>query len=1174
MSKLSQKRKRGIVLTSEGLEKLKKARFESEYQENFGERYTYEKISELTNLDLNTIKRVLACKEGVDKRTLERFFIAFNLELTTSCYIKPNPNKRQDWGEAMCVSNFYGRTFELTRLEQWLLRDRCRLITLLGMGGNGKTCLSVKLAQQVQDKFDLIVWRSLRDAPPLKKLLANIIQFFSSEAETEADLPESIGGRISRLIEYLRSDRCLLVLDNWESVLSTNNRAGVCREQYEGYGELLRRVGQTEHQSCLLLTTREKPKRVAALEGETLPVRTFRLSGLKKSEGWEILKEKGLDGSESEFNALVKHYGGNALALKIVATTIRDLFGGNVKEFLHSETVVFGDIRDLLDQQFKRLTSLEKDIIYWLAINREPTTLSELRNDLVASVPRANLMEGLESLSRRALLEQNASSFVLQSVVMEYINIRLIEQVCQEIETQKLNFFSCYALMKATAKDYVRERQIRLILQPVVDGLFSVFKCKRSIEERLTKILATQQETSPRERGYTAGNIINLFCQMETDLTGYDFSNLCVWQADLRNATLHNVNFQNADLAKSVFVETFGGVMSVVFSPDGKLLAAGDTNGEIRLRRVVDGQQIFTFEGHTNWITSLAFSPDSSILASGSSDHTVRLWDIETGQCFHTLQEHDNEVWSVDFSPDGSTLASGCDDHKIRLWSIRTGKCLKIFNGHINWVLSVAFSPDGKTLASGCDDNTIRLWNISTSECLKIFNGHSDGIRSITIRPDGQMLASGSDDNTIRLWNVNTGECLKTFNGHTNEVWSVTFRPDGQMLASGSNDNTIRLWDVSTGKCLKIFNGHTNLVFSIAFSPQGSILVSGGRDQTVRLWDVSTGQCLKIFNGYTNQVFSVSFSPDGQTLASGGRDQTVKLWNVSTSQCLKTFNEHNSAVRSVAFSPDGQTLASSSDDKTVRLWDLSTGQCLKTFNGHNAPVWSVAFSPDGQTLASSSDDKTIRLRNISTAQARICKGHEAAIWSVAFSPQGKILASGSLDQKVKLWDVGTGECKKSLEGHTSWIYAVAFSPDGQILASTSSDRTLRLWSVSTGECLRIIKEDTMMLQTVNFSSDGQTLAGGCCHKHTVKLWNTNTGEYKNTLQGHEGWLWSVAFSPDGRTLASSSDDETIRLWNVATGECLKIMRAKRPYEHMNLTDVTGSTKATIATLKVLGATDS
>ena len=1174
MSKLKQRRKRGVVLSFLGLEKLQKARLKSEYDENFGERYTYEKVSEISNLDINTIKKVLNAKEGVDKRSLECFFISFDLQLLSEDYTKPNPNKRQDWGEAISISDFYGRTEEIDKLEESLLKDKCRLVTILGIGGIGKTSLSIKLAQHTQDKFDCVVWRSLRDAPPLKELLANIIEFLSEEEVTEADLPQSVGGRVTCLIDYFRSLRCLLVLDNIESLLCSNGKAGFCREGYEEYGEFFQRIGETTHQSCLLLTTREKPKQVAALEGETLPVRTFKLQGLHEKEGEKILQIKGINGSESEVSKLVKYYDGNALALKIVAATIRDLFGGDIQEFLREPMSIFGDLRHLLDQQFERLSSLEEEIIYWLAVNREPTTLSELREDLVLTVPRQNLMEGLESLSRRSLIEQNEACFTLQSVVMEYVTCCLIEKVCQEVNTKKLKLLRCYALIKATAKDYVRETQIRLILQPVIEGLSIVFKSEKNLEERLIQILKMQRETSPKEPGYMAGNIINLLCQMEVDLKGYDFSDLCVWQADLRNAILHEVDFAHADLSKSLFAEAFGGIWSVAFSPDGQYLAAGDTKGEIILRRVADGQPIRSFKGHHGWVVSLDFSPDGNTLASSSCDCTAKLWDVKTGQCLYTLEEHEHEVWSVAFSPDGEILASGCDDSKVRLWQVSTGECLKVFQGHTNCVLSVVFNLNGRELLSGSHDNTIRLWDIESGECKKIFLGHDDEVRSVSVSRDSQTFASSSNDCTIRLWNIYTGECLKIFQGHSNIILSVTFCPQGNLLASGSMDQTVRLWDVDTGKCLKIFQGHCNWINSVAFSWQENVLASGSYDQTIKLWNVNTYQCFKTFQGYSNQALSVIFSPDGQMLASGGHDQKVRLWDVNSGEVIEILHEHTNWVWSVAFNPQGNLLASGSGDKTVKLWDVNTGKVIKTLQGHQAVVRSVALSSDNQTLASGSEDKTVRLWNINTGQTtKILQGHQAEVWSVAFSPDGQILASGSLEGTAMIWDVNTGSCLKTLDEHTHWIWSVAFCPDNKTLATTSSDRTIRLWDVSTGECKEVLQEDTGYSQLVAFSKDGQIIAT-CNQDHNIRLWNIDTKECFKILSSHKALINSIAFCPDHQTLVSSSEDETIKLWNIKSGECIKTLKVEKPYEKMNFIEANSLTEATQNMLKALGAVSS
>ncbi|MBD2741449.1 NB-ARC domain-containing protein [Coleofasciculus sp. FACHB-1120] len=1176
------------VLAQGRLNKVQKIVFEESW-----EGQSYEEIAKKNTYDPGYVRdagsklwKLLseAFGEKVTKNNLQSVLKGYSrrvLSLQQMPEVVSNPiapsiaiaHKRQEWGEAVDVSLFYGRTEELATLQQWIVSDRCRLVTLLGMGGIGKTALSVKLAEQIQNEFDYLIWRSLRNAPPVQDTLADIIKFLSNQQET--DLPETVDGKVSRLIEYLRSSRCLLVLDNVESILREGDRAGHYREEYEGYGQLLRCVAETNHQSCLVLTSREKPKGIASKEGKTLPVRAMQLAGLTEVEGHKIFHAKGFLVSEEDIKLLMARYQGNPLALKIVATTIQELFDGNISQFLEQSTAVFGDIWDILDQQFNRLCALEKQIMYWLAINREWVSLLELREDIVPPVSQRELLEALESLQRRSLIEKKSATFTQQPAVMEYMLNRLIEEVCEEIKNKQIKFFNSYALIKAQTKDYIREAQLHFIVQPLLDRLTAIFRYENKIIDCLSKTLFILRDNLSIEPGYVGGNLLNLLCQLQTDLNGYDLSYLTVWQAYLRNVNLHHVNFQNADLAKSVFTETFGSILSVAFSPDGKLLATAGDAGEIRLWQVSDMTPVMTLKGHTRWVLSIAFSPQGKTIASSSDDRTIKLWDINTGQCLKVFQGRTSWVYSIAFSPDGRTLAGVSDDQTVKLWGVQTGQTLRTLQGHTGQVMSVAFSPDGHSIASGSNDCTIKLWDLSTGQLLKTLQGHTHLVESIVFSPDGNTLASGSYDCTIKLWDLSTGQLLKTLQGHTHLVESIAFSPDGQTLITGSHDQTVKLWDVSTCRCIRTLQGHASQVWSVASSPQGSTLASGGGDCTVKLWDVSTGQCLRTLRGYMNRLRSLAFDSQGKTLASGGGDCIVRLWDMA-GRCIKTLQGNSSFVMSVAYSPDDRTLAVGSE--TIKLWDVSSGKCLKIFQGHTNWVWSVAFDSQGNTLASGSGDRTVRLWDVSSGKClKIFQGHTNWVWSVALSPLppyqcglGGILASGSGDYTVRLWDIHTGQCHQTLQGHTNGVWSVAFSPDGQILASGSDDYTVKLWDVSTGECLKTLQGHTNGVWSVAFSPDGKMLASAS-DDSTLKLWDVSTGQCLKTFYGHSDRVWSVVFSPDGQILASGGQDEMIKLWDVATGECLNTLRSERPYEGMNITGVTGLTDAQKATLKALGA---
>jgi WD40 repeat protein len=1113
--------------------------------------------------------------------------------------ILPPPSSAQDWGEAPNITTFYGRQTEVAQLEQWLVTDRCRLVAVLGLGGMGKTTLTTKVTRSLAvphttGKFDFVFWRSLLNAPPLMDILQASLRFFSSQKLT--DLPDTLAERLTLLFDCLRQHRCLLVLDNMESILQPGDRAGTYRPGYEDYGQLIQRLGQTDHQSCLLLTSRERPKGMARLEGDSPLVCSLQLIGLDARAGQELLQSGGLSGTAGLTASLLDRHSGNPLALKLVSRAIQELFNNDIAAFLSEETLIFDDIRDVLDQQFGRLSPLEQELLIWLAIEREAVSLQTLEDNLIHQPAKRNILEAIRSLQRRSLLETRNGNFTLQNVVIEYLTDYLIERVCQEIETglseqpspqgtqseggAEASLLNRYALMKAGAKEYVRQSQVRLILHPVSKRLVSRLgqrELEASIKDLLEQLRSTFSRPTPR---YAAGNLLNLLLHLGVEIQEYDFSRLSIRQAYLQGVSLTKVNFAGADLSRSIFTDTFGFIGSVAFGFDasqngGEFLAAGTSTGEIRLWGVTEGYPYQALKGHTQAVWAVTFSPDGQILASGSEDQTILLWDSHRGSVRQILRGHTGTVRSLAFSPDGQTLASGSYDQTIRLWEVSTGRLLATLAGHNSRVWTVAFSPDGETLASGSDDHTLRLWDVrqNNGQPRLILDGHTEAVRSVAFSPDGQTLSSGSDDHTLRLWDAHTGQSRQVLTEHNNYILSVAFSPDGQTLVSSSADQTVRLWDAQTSQPRHILQGHTNMIWSVACNVKGQIVASGGGDQTVRLWDAHTVQLHYTLQGYANRGSAVAFSPTGQTVASAGSEGQICLWDAATGQLCRTLSGHSNWVWSVAFSADGQTLASSSADQTIRLWEVASGQSLLTLQGHTGRGRGVAFSPDGQTLASGSDDQTIRLWDVRTGfLLTILQGHTNWVWSVAFSPDGQTLASGSHDQTIGLWDVATGQLRHRFEGHTNRIWGIAFSPDGQTLASGSDDRTIRLWEVGSGQVRHILQGHSSEVWSVAFSPDGQTLASGSGDQ-TIRLWDVQTGEALATLTGHTGWVSAVAFSPDGQTLVSNSVDETVRLWEVSSGQCLHTLRAPGPYAGLNIIGVTGLSEAQKAALKALGAVE-
>ncbi|MDJ0799749.1 MAG: ATP-binding protein [Calothrix sp. MO_167.B12] len=388
---------------------------------------------------------------------------------------------KQDWGGAIDVSIFYGRKTEIALITDWIVEQQCRLVLVTGMGGIGKTALSVKAAQQIGEQFDYIIWRSLNLAPSLDELLTQLIQTLLPEQELSPSI--TLAQAVVTLLDCLRSLRCLLVLDGWEAVLNSSSEDGNevyynteyqgenitetsasfspeinYRPGYEAYGEFLQQLGNSPHQSCVILTSREQPPEISALVGSKMPGRCLQLKGLKQLDTKKIFILKGVVNISEENERVISDiYGGNPLFIQFAATTIQELFGGKVDEFLAQETLVFGNIRRIIEQQFQRLSWLEKQIIHWLALYKKVSSLQDIQTGMPFRVPQRLIIEAIELLQRRSLIEGQASGLSLTPILTEYITDNLIEDSLQLWANKPGYMFLDRALFASQMKNYFRK---------------------------------------------------------------------------------------------------------------------------------------------------------------------------------------------------------------------------------------------------------------------------------------------------------------------------------------------------------------------------------------------------------------------------------------------------------------------------------------------------------------------------------------------------------------------------------------------------------------------------------------------------------------------------------------------------------------------------------------------
>jgi WD40 repeat protein/serine/threonine protein kinase len=574
-------------------------------------------------------------------------------------------------------------------------------------------------------------------------------------------------------------------------------------------------------------------------------------------------------------------------------------------------------------------------------------------------------------------------------------------------------------------------------------------------------------------------------------------------------------------------------VYDVAVSPDGTLVGAACGDRQVHLFELKTGAHRRALRGHRDWVYTLAFAPDGRRLATGAQDGEVRIWDPGAGTSL-VLRAHTAAVHRVLYSRDGRRVLSASEDRTVRIWDPRDGRLIRTVR-HPDTVNGLAVGPRD-LVASGTTTGQVKVWDARTGRVHRQLDLRASGrVNGLAIDGGGRRLGVGSGDGAARLFNLATGRLIRKVQVAAAPITSVAFTPDGsrlaatsaaektflvqtrppwgkvalgghegwvrglgiaadgRWLATGSYDRTVVLWSLPlvVPRRRAADTGHTSLVLAASFTPDGTRIATVGFDRTARLWDVASGEELEAFP-HPGNLYCLAIDPKRPLLATGGTMDKVHLWDLEQRRLARVISTPAKEVSALAFAPDGGRLAAGDDHGRIHLFDLARDTRPLTLTGHaKRTIWSLQFSPDGRRLASCGDDGTVRVWELKTMRETARRRGGGELIGVRFTPDGRRLAIGGMDGVVSLWSP-EGGASEVVGRFGRRVYWLDTSPDGRLLGIPLIDGTARLVSISKPRTSR-------------------------------------------TLTGHRNEVNYLRFSPDGRLAATTSNDGTLRLWDVARG---------------------------------------
>jgi WD40 repeat protein len=535
-------------------------------------------------------------------------------------------------------------------------------------------------------------------------------------------------------------------------------------------------------------------------------------------------------------------------------------------------------------------------------------------------------------------------------------------------------------------------------------------------------------------------------------------------------------------------VDPPGKLVRSQLSPDGKILLTSEGRS-MKFWDLQSGRLVSETPLHQGDVFSVVFSPDGRLVAEGGSDGVVQVWESPRGKPHLSAIVQPDAVVALAFNHDGSLLATGGAEKIVRLWDTVSGRQVCPGMPHQGWINDLRFATKDDWLFSASKDRSVRVWTVHGQPvALPLF--HPWPVQQLIFSRDQERFAALTTDGSARLYDRHSlaGDRPDAW---TPGTWSASsaLSPDGILAAAGDYAGGLVLRNFDTGKALPLV-GHKAWVTDLLFTQDGSLLASASSDKSVRLWDAATGKALEPAMEHSAEVQKLAFSPDGSSLASYCSDHSVRIWGPATRELRYGPYESPAAIHSFAVSPDGTRLFIGGEDKLARLWDATNGKELATPYALGGVVSHAAFSPDSQTLMAGGGD-SLWLWDAHSHKA-LCPPirHSNTVMQAIFSPDSSMVATGLEDGSCRLFNARSGkQLGRTLQ--QDWgINALAFSADSRLLVTATYYGEVQLWDVESSEPVGQPFKIKAVAEKVSLSGDSKRIFCSSLNINTYFRWDS------------------------------------------------------------------------------------